>query len=382
LLVLAALACNLPGALRAATPPPEAEMTLAEALQVPPEDARPETLRLMGLPDSFTIEWQELEGVRVRWEEWSYYDQGTRFDFIDGELVWTIDIDPALDGSLFAHFYSPLEFDDGMPLAAVRSLLSDQELDEIPLDEADIPGGLILAGDQILLGFDAGALVTVQTLILAPTDEALALAQPTATQGPTTSPATTTVIAPSDFLLADDFESAGGAAALFGAEFMGFSYSGGAGELTARAAGVLPAMYAAPALGDFIAEVEIRSPSAAPGSSYGLVFRSEDPSGGLDHYYHVLLWPADGRISLDAWKDGGWALTEGGALPGGLATATGPNVLRLEARGSQFRVLVNGSLALEVQDAQIPGPGVLGLSISTTNFPETVYFDNLEVSEP
>jgi hypothetical protein len=141
-------------------------------------------------------------------------------------------------------------------------------------------------------------------------------------------------------------------------------------------------MYAAPALGDFIAEVEIRSPSAAPGSSYGLVFRSEDPAGGLAYYYHVLLWPADGRISLDAWKDGGWALTEGGALPQGLATATGPNVLRLEARGSQFRVLVNGSLALEVQDAQIPGPGALGLSISTTNFPETVYFDNLEVSAP
>ena len=76
------------------------------------------------------------------------------------------------------------------------------------------------------------------------------------------------------------------------------------------------------------------------------------------------------------------ALTEDGALPQGLAPATGPNFLRLEARGSQFRVLVNGSLVLEVQDSQIPGPGALGLSISTTNYPETVYFDNLEVSEP
>jgi len=379
-LLLAALACNLPGALQAATPSAEGEMTLADALTVPAEDARPETLRLMGLPDAFTIEWQELDGQRVRWEEWSYFDQGTRFDFIDGELLWTIDIDPAPDGSLFAHFYDPLEFDDSMPLEAVRSLLGDQELDELPLDEADIPGGLILAGDQILLGFDAGALVTVQTLILAPTDEALALAQPPATQGPT--PISATVIAPSDVLLADDFESDGGATALFGAEFMEFAYDGGEGALTARTAGVLPAMYTAPALGDFIAEVEIRAPSAAPGSSYGLVFRSEDPAGGLAYYYQLLLWPADGRISLDAWKNGGWPLTESAALPPGLAAATGSNLLRLEARGAQFRVLVNGSLALEVQDSQIPGPGALGLSVSTTNFPETVYFDNLEVSEP
>ena len=164
LLVLAALACNLPGVGQSTASSAEAEMSLAEALTVPAEDARPETLRLMGLPDAFSIEWQDLDGQRVRWEEWSYFDQGTRFDFIDGELLWTIDIDPAPDGSLFAHFYDPLEFDDGMPPAAGRSplapvgnLLGDQDLDDLPLDEAEIPAGLILAGDQILLGFDAGA---------------------------------------------------------------------------------------------------------------------------------------------------------------------------------------------------------------------------------
>jgi hypothetical protein len=163
---------------------------------------------------------------------------------------------------------------------------------------------------------------------------------------------------------------------------MEFRYVDGQGALTARSPGVLPAMYAGTPLTDFIAEVEIRAPSAAPGSGYGLVFRSDDPAEGLAHYYHVLLWPADGRISLDAWKDGAWVLTESGALPQGLATPTGPNLLRLEARGAEFRVLVNGSLVLEVQDSQIPGPGVLGLSIFTTNFPETVNFDNLEVSLP
>jgi len=355
-------------------------MTLEEALQVEAEDARPEVQRLMGRPDSFTLEWQDLEGQQVRWEEWSYFDQGTRFDFLDGELVWTIDIEPAPDGSLFAHFYDPLEFEEAMSLEAVQSLLGDQALDELPLDEADLPGGLILVGDQILLGFDGGKLVSAQTLVLAPTDDA-AVSPAAATQGPAV-PATATVIAQSDLLLADDFESEGGAAALFGPDFMEFNPVDGQGALTARSPGVLPAMYAGPLLTDFNAEVEIRSPSAAAGSAYGLVFRSDDPAGGLAHYYHVLLWPADGRISLDAWQDGAWVLTEGGDLPQGLATPTGPNRLRLEARGSAFRLLVNGSLVLEVQDSQIPGPGVLGLSISTANDPETVTFDNLEVSAP
>ena len=51
-LLLAALACNLPGVGQSTAPSAEAEMSLAEALTVPAEDARPETLRLMGLPDA------------------------------------------------------------------------------------------------------------------------------------------------------------------------------------------------------------------------------------------------------------------------------------------------------------------------------------------
>lgn len=378
ILIGAGLACNLPGV--SSTAPAEAEMTLDEALQVAPEDARPEVLRLMGQPDSFTLEWQDLNGQRVRWEEWSYFDQGTRFDFLDGELVWTIDIEPAPDGSLFAHFYDPLEFDDGLSLDDVTALLGDQELEQVALDEADIPGGQLLIGDQILLGFDAGKLVSVQTLVLAPAAEVAPAAQ--STGGPTLPPATLAPTAQSDLLLGDDFETVGSAMPLFGPEAMAFAYDDGAGVLTARSAGVLPVMYAAPILSDFVAEVDIRSPAARPGSGYGLVFRSDDPAGGLAHYYHVLLWPADGRVSLDAWKDGAWVLTEGGPLPQDLATTAGPNRLRLEAQGSEFRVLVNGSLVLEVQDTQIPGPGVIGLSVSTTNYPETVSFDDLEVSAP
>lgn len=375
----AALACNLPGT-DSQPPPTPTEMTLDAALQIEPEDARPEVLRLMGEPDAFTLEWQELEGQLVRWEEWSYFDQQTRFDFLDGELLWTIDIPAAPDGSLFAHFYDPLEFTDGMTLEAVHILLSDQILEQAPLDEVEIPGGLVLIGDQILLGFDNGNLVSVQTLALAP--DATIPPRPLSTQGPTVPPATATVIAPPNALLVDDFEAAGQATALFGPQYMEFSYVDGEGALTARTPGVLPVMYPESLPADIVVEVDIRSPSTAPGSAYGIVFRSDDAAGGLAHYYHLVLRPADGQISLDAWKGGAWVLAESAALPPGLATPTGTNALRLEAEGSEFRAWVNGTLVLTVQDAQIPTAGVLGLSIVNSEFPETVYFDNLEVTAP
>lgn len=352
-------------------------MSLAEALQVEPEDARPETLRLMGQPDAFTLEWQELEGQLVRWEEWSYFDQQTRFDFVDGELLWTIDIPAAPDGSLFAHFYDPLEFEDGMTLEEVQSLLSDQTLETFTLEEADIPGGQILVGDQILLGFDAGKLVAVQTLVLEPDESAAAPATPQAPQPP---PATATVAA--NVLLTDDFEQAGEAVALFGSEYMDFTYLDGEGVLASHFSGVLPVMYPTSLPADFVAEVEIRAPQALPGSGFGLVFRSDDSTGGLAHYYHLLLRPVDETISLDAWKDGTWVLTESGELPSGLITATGANLLRLEAQGSEFLVAVNGTDVLTVHDVQIPGPGFLGLSILTAEGPDTVYFDNLKVTLP
>jgi len=170
-LALAALACNVPGIghagdSTAATSGGEAEMSLEEALQVVPQDSRPEVLRLMGPPDSFTLQWQELEGQLVRWEEWSYLDAAARFDFIDGELVWTGDLDPALDGALLAHAYNPLDFDPAMTIDDVQSMLTDQSLEEASLAEADIPTGVVLAGDQILLGFDDDRLVYVQTFAL------------------------------------------------------------------------------------------------------------------------------------------------------------------------------------------------------------------------
>ena len=179
-ILVAALACNMPGIATGNGPTDEIDhpeldtlmeevgISIDEVMAVPTVDERMDTLELLGPPDSFTLQWQELQGQNVRWEEWSYFDFESRFDFVDGVLLWTLVIDPAPSGSLYAHVFNPLDFEFGMTMAEVQLLLPDIVMTEIPLDEADIPGGVLFAGEQILLGFDEDGLVFVQTFMLEP----------------------------------------------------------------------------------------------------------------------------------------------------------------------------------------------------------------------
>ena len=379
-LALAALACNLPGTTSEGTAPPssaETEMTLDEALDVPPEDSRPEVLRLMGPPDAFSLQWQDLEGTLVRWEEWSYFDAAARFDFLDGELVWTGDLDPAVDGAIFAHAYSPMDFDPTMTIDDVRSMFPEQTFEEASLAEADIPAGVVLAGDQVLLGFENGLLVYVQTFALnpdepAPTPETAATAAapqlvPTSTVDPAA-------------LLSDDFETASPAAPLFGPEVMSFGIEGGEGKLTSLyPGGVVPVMYEIPILGDFVLEVDVRFPGARSDSVAGVIFRSDDAADGLAHYYHLAFRPAASRVTLDVWKDGAFASVTTSSLGAGVVDVDGVNTLRLEAEGDRLRLSVNGLFAFDVADGSLADPGIFGLSVVASQPGETVYFDNLSV---
>jgi hypothetical protein len=146
----------------------ETGLTLEEALNTPAEDNRDRLLELMGPPDTFRLTFQELEGMDVRWEEWAYYDLGARFDFVDGQLLWTVDLEPAPELAIYAHFYDPREFTAGMSPAEAKALLVDQELSEMDLAEGDIPGGLMMGADQLMLGFDQERLVYAESYFLAP----------------------------------------------------------------------------------------------------------------------------------------------------------------------------------------------------------------------
>lgn len=382
------------------------EMGLTEALAIQPEDRRNGVVQEMGAPDTFLIKFEELEGQVVRWEEWSYFDFNARFDFVDGELLWTVDLEPVPVDTLYPHFYDPFDFEAYMSEAEVRALLSDQELASLPLAEADVPEGLILAGDQIVFGFDNDRLVYVETFGLtfeegedgaatlpsddgssvdapgldstaAPTVEAVIPAGP-----PTNTPAAgqPTPRRPGDLLLAEDFEEPSRWTALFGAEWMTFESVGGKGRLTGYfPGGVLPVMVPEMRVDDFVLEVDITTQSLATGSRVGVIFRSDDSENTLTYYYHLVLGPADRVIALDRFKDGTYTLLKAETVPAALLPENGTHHLRLEVEGSSIHAFLNGTHVFEYNDAALPDPGIVGLSIITTAPPEQVYFDNLSV---
>jgi hypothetical protein len=170
-LVLISLACNLPTALGMKLPgsttaaPP---LSLQQALAVTPRDDRPEILKQMGHPDAFRIIFEDLDSQTIRREEWSYFDDQARFDFIDGTLIDTARIVPTPNGTIFASYYDPSDFHPYMTLGQVQALFPEQELLQVDASEAGVPGGLLVAGNQILMGFDQGQLVYVETLVLTP----------------------------------------------------------------------------------------------------------------------------------------------------------------------------------------------------------------------
>jgi hypothetical protein len=359
----------------------EAGVSLEEALAVSPEDRRQEILSQLGPPDAFSLEWQELEGRQVRWEEWSYFDFRSRFDFVDGELVWTLDIDPAPDGTIYAHAYDPLAFRAGMSMVEVKAQLPDLNFAEFPLEEADIPGGILLAADQIMLGFDQDELVYVQTFILAPEDlESTAIGSPTT---PAMAAPTATSAAPTEPAVAsihDRFDDPGTTAQpLFGTEHMTFGLDQGAGRMAAHNPGVLVATYPAPQMGDFDATLIFRLPNPRSGTGAGMVFRSDDAGGGLAHYYLLLVYPADSYVVLKRFQEKQLVEVQRTRLTIGSLPAGSPITLSLGCSGDEFSVYVNNMPAFTAKDAKLPLRGILGLAMIGPYDGDQVLFDDFRV---
>lgn len=402
LLIISAIplfGCSLTERFSSLLPGSSPEMSLEEALAIEPEDGRPMVLEEMGPPDAFSITFDELEGQIVRWESWSYFDFNTQFDFIDGELLWRIELEPVEDGSIYAHWYDPLEFQAGMSRSQVESLLSDQELLEVDLDALDLEGGLILAGDQILLGFQDDQLFYVETVILSPDPEGEPLVglptqeeQPTAeptiepitepTLQPTAEPTTEPTI-PSLIRLEDDFEGENALAIpLFTEDFMEYGVIDGEGILTSHLpGGVLVAYYEQPELADFLLEVELRPLGFVEGSKAGILFRSEYPDAGASYYYLISINPVDQQIWFEAWHGGEWAVREIKVIPEELLPPYGIYHLKIDCQGDRIRVYLDEGLAAEFTSELLPDPGYFGLIIISARDPETVAFDNLVISE-
>lgn len=148
---------------------------LNEALVMGTVDDRPGVMEELGRPDAFDISIVQIVGGEVRMESWRYFQYGTRVDFIDGEAVWTMEIDPMPEGTIFAAWYDPLAFKTGMTVEEASTLASQASpagMVPVSIDISeggeDLASGLLLAGDQILLGLENGRLVYVETIAMVP----------------------------------------------------------------------------------------------------------------------------------------------------------------------------------------------------------------------
>jgi hypothetical protein len=174
LLIASALACNYP-ALQPAPTAPADGVDLQEALNAETVDDRPGVVEYLGRPDAFDIALVEVEGVPVRMESWRYYQYGTRVDFVDGEAVWTVTIEPMPEGTIFAAWYDPLAFPSGMTGAQAAQVAGAAspagfvpQLMDLSTEGEELAGGSMLVGDQILIGLYQDQVVYVETIAMAP----------------------------------------------------------------------------------------------------------------------------------------------------------------------------------------------------------------------
>ncbi|HEX9796380.1 MAG TPA: FHA domain-containing protein [Anaerolineales bacterium] len=151
--------------------------TLEDALADESIDDRQEVLGYLGLPDAFTISQVVVDGVPLRMETWRYHDFGLRVDFVEGEVAWTIDIEPVPEDTIFAAWYNPLEFELGMSpseAARVATAASPAGMTPESIDLAeggdDLAGASMLVGDQIVIGLGPEGVMYVETVAMFPAE--------------------------------------------------------------------------------------------------------------------------------------------------------------------------------------------------------------------
>ena len=363
------------------------EMSLEEALEVTPLDSRPTVIEEMGPPDAFSITFSELEGETVRWESWSYFDLTSQFDFIDGELIWAIDLEPVVDGSFYAHWYNPLDFRAGMSVTEVTALFPDIKFGEIDTTALDVEGSLALAGEQILLGFDNDKLVYVETFILSPGTDSTQVdgTDAGALPDPTPSNEASTDEDGEDMLsfLQDKFEAESPIAVPIATDdFMTLNHVNGLGELTTfYEQSLMLAMYEEFTLDDFILDVDIQFPDPSTGAKAGVVFRGEDPDDALTHYYLVMLAPQEEKLVLATFNQTEWLRWDLVDIPADLLSSSHAYHLGIDCLDDRIAVSLGGVEVVSINDSANPDPGFFGIAVAAYEVPETAFFDNLFIIE-
>ena len=135
-----------------------------------------------------------------------------------------------------------------------------------------------------------------------------------------------------------------------------------------------------PAMSDFFLEVEGQILSGSPQSSYGVLFRMQNPQ----QFYRFEI-TGDGTYILERHDAGGSRALFMGDWRDAASINQGLNVvnrLGVEAQGSKISLLVNDVLLEQITDDTYSS-GYIGLDAGTfDNSPLRVAFDNLVVRPP
>lgn len=123
-----------------------------------------------GYPDAFTIQFynasiSDQSQQEVRLEIWDYYREGQEITLLNGQLVDQIEIDIP-PGALVPVPYRPEQFTGNMDAETALLASGLREYIKAPLETDGVPGGILLFGEQIALGFQDENLLYIESFAL------------------------------------------------------------------------------------------------------------------------------------------------------------------------------------------------------------------------
>ena len=149
------------------------EEVVPESFAISKQALSPEQLSVraeLGSPEAFSILFYEeelLDGSYgdVRFEAWSYYNDGVEYTFINGELVGEdpIEIDV---GELIQIPYTPEQFVAYMNLEEVIASARLDTFLVVPLEKELVDGGEVYYADELTFGLKDDELLYVEALAL------------------------------------------------------------------------------------------------------------------------------------------------------------------------------------------------------------------------
>ena len=178
----------------------------------------------------------------------------------------------------------------------------------------------------------------------------------------------------------DQFQTASaGPRPLFDTNAMTVTNSNHVCQVTAKSAGIVPAIFEDVLADNFILECGVRADSVPAGASFGFIFRASDiENGGIAKYY-ALLFDLHQHVVRLSWWDSRWMINPEDTLPAGLFRIGQRSRITLEAAGNRFRVFINGQFVAEFNNEGL-NEGRVGFCLSSTGAtPWTVQFDDLEI---